>query len=182
MDLDKVTIIFETHSLSEDNELGFATGWLDGKLSEKGKQLAHELGARRANGIDAVFTSDLKRAAETASIAFGNSGIPIFEDARLRECNYGDLDGYPVEQIHARRAKHIDEPFPNGQSYCQVVEQMRDFLEYLASGWSGKRVLIIGHTATRWSLDHLLNKADLHELVEAPFDWKEGWNYMLLIK
>ncbi|OKH36758.1 hypothetical protein NIES2101_36755 [Calothrix sp. HK-06] len=88
----------------------------------------------------------------------------------LRECNYGDLNGHPVEQIHARRTKHIDEPFPNGQSYRQVVEQIRDFLEYLGSGWSGKRVLIIGRSATRWSLDHLLKKIDLHKLVEAPFD------------
>jgi broad specificity phosphatase PhoE len=40
-------IVFETHSWSEDNDLGNATGWLPGTLSERGQELARELGARR---------------------------------------------------------------------------------------------------------------------------------------
>lgn len=36
-----------------------------------------------------VFSSDLGRAVETASIAFGNTCIPVLYDWRLRECDYG---------------------------------------------------------------------------------------------
>ena len=55
-------IVFETHSLTEDNDRGRATGWLDGRLSERGRALARELGERRANdNIAAVFVSDLGR-------------------------------------------------------------------------------------------------------------------------
>src|SRR5258708_36854624 len=90
-------IVFETHSTSEDNERGIATGWLPGRLSPLGREQAAELGRRRhADGIAAVFCSDLARAAETASIAFAGSGIPILADWRLRECDYGELNGSPA--------------------------------------------------------------------------------------
>src|SRR5690349_20860940 len=83
-------IVFETHSWSEDNDRGTATGWLPGRLSERGRRLAAELGQRRRDdGIAAVFASDLRRAAETAEIAFAGSDIPVLLDWRLRECDYG---------------------------------------------------------------------------------------------
>lgn len=92
-----VSIIFETHSLTEDNESGVATGWLDGRLSTHGRRLAEELGVRRRHdGIVAVYTSDLGRAVETAEIAFAGSGIPIQRDGRLRECDYGQWNGIPL--------------------------------------------------------------------------------------
>jgi broad specificity phosphatase PhoE len=90
------TIVFETHSVTEDNERGFATGWLPGRLSERGRVLAHELGVRRRHdGLSAVFTSDLQRAVETTSIAFNGSGLPVLADWRLRECDFGSLNGAP---------------------------------------------------------------------------------------
>jgi broad specificity phosphatase PhoE len=54
-----------------------------------------------------------------------------------------------------------------------------NFLEELARDWDGTRVLVVGHSATRWALDHLLAGAALHDLVAAPFDWREGWSYEL---
>jgi 2,3-bisphosphoglycerate-dependent phosphoglycerate mutase len=58
-----IEIVFETHSTTEDNEAGRATGWLPGRLSEQGRAQARELGRRRAgDGIAAVFCSDLRRA------------------------------------------------------------------------------------------------------------------------
>jgi broad specificity phosphatase PhoE len=111
-------IVFETHAISSDNEAGIATGWLEGQLSEEGRRLARCLGERRrAEWIDAVYTSDLGRAVETAELAFGDSGIPIRRDARLRECNYGSLNGGPVFEVERDRIKRIDEPFPGGESY-----------------------------------------------------------------
>jgi len=66
---DGVRIVFETHSLSTDKEQGFATGWLGGTLSVRGRALAAGLGERRrADGIDVVYSSDLARAVETAEM------------------------------------------------------------------------------------------------------------------
>ena len=43
----------------------------------------------------------------------------------------------------------------------------------------GQRVLIIGHVATRWALDHVLGGVPLEELAVADFAWQPGWEYRL---
>lgn len=175
-----IEIVYETHSLSVDNERGFGTGWLDGELSERGRELAGELGDRRRDDdLAAVFTSDLGRAIETAEIAFGDSGIPIHRDWRLRECNYGELNGEPLSRFQGEPPRRIDEPYPGGESYRQVVERVRAFLEDLPPELDGRRIVVIGHAATRWALEHLLEGTPLEELVGAPFQWQEGWEYVL---
>lgn len=175
-----IEIVFETHSTSVDNERGVATGWLQGRLSDTGKQQARALGERRrADNLAAVFTSDLGRAIETAEIAFGGSGIPIHKDWRLRECNYGALNGGAVSRLERERSRHIDEPFRGGESYRQVAQRVGEFLHDLFPTFEGARILIIGHAATRWALDHLLRGAALEDLVNAPFGWQEGWFYVL---
>jgi broad specificity phosphatase PhoE len=176
-----VEIIYETHSTSTDNEAGIATGWLPGRLSEEGRRQAQELGERRrGDDIAAIFSSDQARAVETAEIAFAGAGIPMVQDARLRECNYGALNGAPVTELAKVRSRHVSEPFPGGQSYQQVVDQTRDFLDELAAEWDGKTILIVAHSANRWALDHLLNGMPLEDLVDAPFEWQEGWRYSLM--
>jgi len=175
-----VQIVYETHSISVDNERGVATGWLDGELSERGRGLALELGSRRRDdGIAAVYCSDLGRAVETAEIAFGGSGIPMHRDARLRECNYGEWNGAPVARIEAARASRIDDPYPGGESYRDCVERTRAFLDDLPPELDGERIVVIGHAATRWSLEHLLVGTALEEVVVAPFAWREGWEFVL---
>lgn len=173
-------IVFETHAISTDNEAGIATGWLEGQLSEEGRRLARRLGERRlGEWIDTVYTSDLGRAIETAELAFGDSGIPIRLDARLRECNYGLLNGGPVFEVERDRIKRIDEPFPGGESYRQTVDRMRSFLGDVALEHGSGRIVVIGHSATRWALDHLLKGVPLEVLVGTSFEWQEGWLYEL---
>jgi broad specificity phosphatase PhoE len=175
-----VEIIYETHSLTTDNETGFATGWLPGELSDTGRDQARELGRRRAaDGLAVVISSDLARAVETAELAFGGTGIPLRQDPRLRECNYGALNGSPVDHLARIRSAHIREPFPDGQSYQEVVDQTRDFLIDVARDWDGRRILLIAHSANRWALDHLFHGTALEDLVGAPFAWQEGWHYTL---
>jgi broad specificity phosphatase PhoE len=175
-----VEVVFETHSTSVDNERGIATGWLEGELSETGRAQAGQLGARRRDdGFTVVFTSDLHRAVETAEIAFADSSIPVVSDRRLRECNYGVLNGMPRAQLESERPHRIDEPYPDGESWRQAVERVAGFLDELARTHDGQRVLVIGHVATRWALDHVVNGIPLEALVEAPFSWREGWEYEL---
>ncbi|MFY1573398.1 histidine phosphatase family protein [Verrucosispora sp. WMMD703] len=175
-----VEIIYETHSITTDNETGIATGWLPGRLSETGRRLARELGQRRSeDGLAVVFTSDLARAVETAEIAFAGTGIPLRHDPRLRECNYGTFNGMPVTELARLRFQHISKPFPGGQSYQDVVDQTRDLLIEIARDWDGKKILLIAHSANRWALANLLTGVPLEEQVDAPFGWQEGWRYTL---
>jgi broad specificity phosphatase PhoE len=175
-----IELVYETHSTTIDNETGIATGWLEGRLSDRGRVQAAALGERRReDGLAAVFTSDLGRAIETAEIAFAGSGLPVHHDWRLRECNYGELNGTPAADIEADRARRIDEPFPGGESYQQVVDRTRDFLNDLFPDLDGSRVLLIAHSANRWSLQHLLLGMPLEQVVAAPFEWQKGWEYAL---
>jgi broad specificity phosphatase PhoE len=138
-----IELVFETHSITVDNEQGRATGWLPGQLSQRGQAQARELGRRRSRDqITAVFCSDLARAAQTASIAFAGSPLPVLYDWRLRECDYGQRNGMPAAELHAGRRE--------------------------------QRILVIGHVATRWGLDHYLGGVPLEELIEQDFTWQDG--------
>jgi alpha-ribazole phosphatase/probable phosphoglycerate mutase len=175
-----VQVVFETHSTTLDNEAGFATGWLPGELSAAGRQQAADLGRRRAaDGIAAVFCSDLARAAQTAAIAFDGTNLPVLLDWRLRECDYGSLNGSSAAEMHAHRADHLDRPHPGGgESWRQATDRVGRFLADLPLRWSGQRVLVMGHVATRWGLEIALLGTPLEELVSRPFDWQPGWEYL----
>lgn len=175
-----VAIIYETHATSLDNERGLASGHYDVDLSALGEQQARELGQRhREEPPDVVFCSDLRRAYRTAEIAFASRTIPIVKDARLRELDYGDWTRRPGKEVNAERANRVTEPFPNGESYMEVMDRMRSFLADLQQKYDGKRVLIIGHIATHFGLDYWINGRSLEQLVQERFVWQPGWRYSL---
>jgi 2,3-bisphosphoglycerate-dependent phosphoglycerate mutase len=175
-----IELVFETHSTTEDNENGRATGWLPGKLSEVGRIQARQLGERRKDDrIAAVFSSDLARAAETASLAFAKSAVPVLYDWRLRECDYGQCNGMPAYELHASRRDYLDLPYPSGETWRQAIARVERFLSDLPLRWSDQRVLVIGHVATRWGLEHLVNGVKLEDLVEEKFKWQAGWEYIV---
>lgn len=177
-----VSIVFETHSWSEDNDNGVASGWHHSRLSPRGRVLAAELGERRRDdGITAVFTSDLRRAVETAEIAFATTEIPILHDWRLRECNYGDGNGMAATELHHDRLAHLDRPYPGGESWLQAVERVGWFLRDLRHSTDGGRVLVIGHVATRWGLQHHLDGRPVADLMAEGFDWQLGWEYQIVV-
>jgi broad specificity phosphatase PhoE len=176
-----IDIAFETHQLSEDNERGVATGWLPGRLSERGQADARAIGVRRSDdGLAAVFTSDLRRAVETAELAFGETTIPILRDWRLRECDYGELNGSPTDQVHGDRLAYLDTPYPGGESWRQAIDRCSRVLRDLPTRWAGCRVLVIGHVATRLALDHVIGGLPVDEALTADFAWQsDGWTYRL---
>jgi broad specificity phosphatase PhoE len=170
-------LIFETHATSTDNEAGIGSGWRNPPLSALGRNQAMELGRRRT-GVRFVFASDLLRCSETAQIAFAGSDAAVQLDHRLRECNYGTLNGSPVESIENVRLRHVKAPFPAGESYQDVVARVSGFLGSLPNG-GAQPVLIVGHRATKYALDHLLGRHDLAEVIAGPFVWQPGWEYLL---
>ena len=174
-----VKIIFETHSTSLDNEAHQSSGHYDVELSPLGIQQSKELGERyKDEHFDAIFRSDLQRAYKTAEIAFGNK-FPIIKDARLRECDYGDFTRRPSKEVEAEKPKRIKEPFPNGESYEQTSERMKSFLQDLLRDYDGKKVMLIGHIATQYGLEHWVNGLPLEQVIPAPWKWQPGWTYEL---
>ncbi len=175
-----VTIIFEAHGTTYDNEAHLASGHNDVELSELGRKQAKELGERYRNeNLDAILCSDLRRSYETAEIAFVGRELLIIKDARLRECDYGDMTRRPSDEVEREKTKRIDVPFPNGESYLQTTERMRSFLKDLLKNYGSKRVMIIGHRATQYGLEHLIKKVPLKEIITAAWEWQPGWIYIL---
>ena len=174
-----ITIIFESHGTTTDNEKHLASGWADVELSELGIQQSKEIGKRYVNdSFDAVFCSNLERSYKSAEIAFGNK-FPIIRDTRLNECNYGDLTQYSSEEVDLEKPKRIKNPFPNGESYEQTLERIKSFLQDLLKNYNGKRVMIVGHRATQYGLEHWIKKLPLEQVIPAPWKWQPGWEYDL---
>lgn len=118
----KTKVIYFVHGTTFDNAEGKCSGWRQAQLTEIGKKRAIELGKIRKNTyFDIIFTSDLERAIESAKLAFPN--IKHIQDKRLRECNYGELEGKDKKVVVYE--EHIEEPFPNGESLKTVTEYLR---------------------------------------------------------
>lgn len=170
------TLVFETHATSFDNEAGLASGWFDVDLSPRGEREALELGRRHTGReVSVVFTSDLWRSWRTADIAFGGR-VPVVRDFRLRECDFGQLTRRPQPEIERLRTEHLSAPFPGGESYRDVAERVRACLEEIL-GENDGTVVIVGHRATCFSLEHLLRGVPLADAVAAPWAWQPGWRY-----
>ncbi len=176
-----ITLYFETHSTSLDNEAKLASGHYDVALSPTGENQARELGQRHVDhALDAVFCSDLQRSWRTAEIAFAGRNLNIIRDDRLRECDYGDLTRHPTPEIEEWRVRAITQKFPNGESYEDCATRLKSFLDDLKRDYAGKTVLLIGHRATHYALDHLINHETLHDAITKKFIWQPGWQFQLL--
>ena len=173
-----VEIIFESHSTSFDNEAHLSSGWNDVELSPLGIEQSYDLGKRhQGDHFDAILCSDLQRSYKTAELAFGDM-FPIVKDARLRECDYGGLTQHPSGEVTDQKTERIDIPFPGGESYRQCAERMGSFLDDLKENYQGKRVVVIGHRATQYGLEHLILGKPLEEVIPAPWKWQPGWLYL----
>jgi len=172
-----IRIVFEAHATTFDNKAHLASGHNDVELSPLGIKQAKELGERyKDQKFDAIFCSDLQRSYKTAEIAFGKR-FPIIKDKRLRECDYGDLTRYPSSEVDPLKVKHITKPFPNGESYEQACQRMKEFLDDLKKNYNNKKLMIIGHRATQYGLEYWINGVDLRTSVTTPFKWQPGWIY-----
>jgi broad specificity phosphatase PhoE len=166
-------IIFESHATSVDNENKIASGWLDPPLSQKGIKQAKEMGQRyEKEHFSHIYVSDLSRSFETAHIAFGSQSI--LKDARLREWNYGQFNGFPVSEVDKLKIDHAHIPFPCGESLEQVINRFLSFeQECLKTG----KILIIGHRAIYYCLEFLFRKTPIMTLLTTPWNWQPGWHY-----
>ncbi len=169
-------IYFAAHATTKDNEEKIASGWKDVELSELGVRQGKELGETFENiKFDLICTSDLKRALDTAEVAFGNKH-KIISDVRLREVNYGDFNGKSSEIVEKMKKDHISVPFPNGESYEQAIKRTQDFYREMMEEYPEKTILVIGHRVTQFGLDIMSGKS-IEELLSVPFKWQPYWEY-----
>jgi alpha-ribazole phosphatase/probable phosphoglycerate mutase len=180
-----VEITYFVHGTTTDNEKGIATGWSPGELSKLGKE--QMLALKRiikGSKFSAAYCSDLKRAVDSARLLFEDT-IPVVQDERLRECNYGDLTGVESGKVEAMTMQHIIKPFPNGESYQDVEKRIRNLLGELLKEYSGQKIAIVAHRAPQLALEVILNGKTWEYAIrddwrsKKPKDWRPGWRYIL---
>lgn len=95
-----------THAQSLHHVEGRVGGWYDTPLTDLGREQAEKTGRFLKSAIDStdvrLFSSNLKRAAETAEIIGRHLQKPVTLDPRLREMNYGDAEGKPQSWFRDR--------------------------------------------------------------------------------
>ena len=175
-------IMYFVHGTTTDNAAKLCSGFKDAMLNELGKEQAKNLGEvsrKREDKFDIIFTSDLTRAIESSNIAFPN--IEKIRDFRLRECNYGDLDGKHKSLVKYK--EHIYEPFPNGESLKDVENRIKEFLEMIKKEYPGKKIGIVAHRAPQLALEVLLNNSTWEEAIDNDWrktgNWQPGWIYII---
>lgn len=178
-----IKITYFVHGTTTDNEQKISSGWFDVELSDLGVQQSKDLGGLTEDKtFDVVFCSDLKRAVDSAHLAWGDK-YKIVEDERLRECNYGDFNAKSSEVVEPMQEKAITEPMPNGESYEMVKERIASFLEDVRRDYDGKHIAIVGHKAPQLALDVLLKNMSWEEAFASDWrktkSWQAGWEYQL---
>lgn len=99
-------IFVVTHAQSQHHLENKVGGWYDTGLTELGKRQAHAAANRLVNLCSkrdvSIFSSDLKRASETANIIGDTLNVSVSLDPRLREISYGEADGKPQSWLDER--------------------------------------------------------------------------------
>lgn len=178
-----VKITYMVHGTTTDNEQDLATGWQPGELSTKGREQAKQLGEQVGQQhFDVVFCSDLKRAVDSAELGFGGK-YEIVQDERLRECNYGDLNGTAASAFKDRMEEYVARPFPNGESYKDVEARLARFIKFLSARYDGKNVAIVAHQGPQLALDVLLKDKTWQQAINEDWrktkSWRPGWEYIV---
>jgi len=129
-------------------------GYSDIELSVAGRQQAERLRDYLAGEkIDAVYSSDLKRALETAEVICSGRGLDIVACPELRECNYGSCEGLTFREIGSRYPEvaercvnfTLELEFPDGECFEEFFERTGEFLHRLEKHGPSDTILISSH-------------------------------------
>jgi broad specificity phosphatase PhoE len=129
-------VLLARHGETDDNRQPIRfQGFRDTPLNDTGRAQAHDLAERvaaQAEPIRALWSSDLRRAHETAAIVGAHIGLEPRLDPRLREANRGRWEGYTFEEIKRSEPEEFaawmrggaDWRFPGGESLQEQQDRV----------------------------------------------------------
>ena len=161
-------LILTRHGETVENQKKIMQGHLPGHLSKLGIEQAKKLALRlKKEDISAIYSSDLKRAADTAKeIAKYHKDIPINFVQELRETNLGSLTGKCSRDIN------FDYRPDDIESTASMQKRAKKLLDKVYNKHPDKTVLFVGHNGINKALiSVVMNKsADQIEEVENQFN------------
>lgn len=175
-------IYFIRHAESTGNMIGRAYGWYNGLVAPNGYEQIKRLEKRFENiEVDAVYSSDLIRATETAEAICKPKGIDLYKEPGLREMNLGAWEDRRWDELpSAFPEEHknwtgdpLNFKVKDGETYCEVYARMRRTFDRIVSENVGKTVAIVSHgVALRILMYGILNNGDLSGI--ASFGWGDN--------
>ena len=158
-------IFLVRHGQTYSNRDGILQGQIDTELSELGIQQAENVAERLKNhSFTKVFSSDLQRASNTAKHIVKHHNIEIIYDERLREKHFGDFGGKKRSEVDLSSLENDFENSapPNGESWNQVVQRVKSFVDDLEGEGD---IVFVSHGGTMRALLHIFLDRDLKDLV-----------------
>ena len=138
------TILLARHGETDWNRDGRWQGWADPPLNDAGREQARELAEQlRSMQFDAVYSSDLRRAHETAEIVAAPHGVPVVTDVGLREIDVGSWSGLTRAEIEERFGRDAERT--DGETRDQHRERVVAAFERIARAHVGERILVVSH-------------------------------------
>jgi broad specificity phosphatase PhoE len=146
------TIFLARHGESDWNVEKRFQGHSDRPLTERGREQARALAdLAGSEKIDAVYTSPLSRARETAEIVAARAGLEAVELPELREVDTGSWSGLSRADVEARfpegfaRWRSGGSGWEDGETYEEMAERVIGALRRIAEDHPDGRVLVISH-------------------------------------
>jgi len=179
------------HGETDWNREGRFQGQADPPLNAAGQAQARALAERLAGqSFDAIYTSDLRRAVETAQIVAQGLGLSVWVDTRLREVNQGEWEGILASDIAVRYPKEwesrqqdpVNARPPGGETIAEVACRVWAAVDDIAGRYPTGSVLIVSHAlalatllcrASNLPLEqayHLAPANGRHDIIQWPSD------------
>ena len=142
------------HGQTDWNVRGVYQGHTDITLNETGILQGYKLAdTLLLEKFDAIFSSDLQRAYQTAVILAEALALPVQVDQRLREICQGEWEGQTVAVVREKYTAHFEAQkldleharAPGGESVAEVAERMRAAANEITAMYHGKRVVVVSH-------------------------------------
>lgn len=163
------TILLARHGESDWNRTKRWQGHADRPLTEAGRAQSQELADRLAETqLEAVYSSDLQRARETAEIVAATRGLEVTVLPDLREVDVGSWSGLTRPEAEERfpdayrRWVAGGEGWDDGETYEQLSKRVLRAVQTIAADHPGDRVLVVAHGGSIRAVHAVALGVDVH--------------------
>jgi alpha-ribazole phosphatase len=167
--------IYVIRHTTPDIEKGICYGQTDVPLKatfdEEAKNILNDL----PTDVEIIYTSPLIRCKQLAIYISDHLNVPIVEDIRLKELNFGDWemkkwDDLDLSDLTVWMNDYVNEKCPNGESYIDLYARVFSFLNSIKPTHP-KKLLIVTHGGVAKALHSIIKKVSLKEAMDLKLDY-----------